>query len=150
MSIAIAHGLYTWKLTYEDGSERIALGSSLDTLITGSTPIIAAQRGPAFTGDGPPPVVSALVPDTAALGSPDFTLHVQGSFFQDGDQIIWNGSPEPTTFVSPTELTTGVNMATAMVAMTIPVSVRPLAGPDSASLDFTLTEQIAEGGRRRA
>lgn len=149
MSLTIAQGLYTWKLTYEDGSQRIVVGSSLHTLITGSTPVVAAQRGPAITGDGPPPVVQTLTPDTAALGSPDFTLHVQGLNFHDGDQIIWNGSPEATVFVSETELTTGVNMATAIVAMTIPVGVRSLTGQDSNSLDFTLTDAVVEGGRRR-
>ena len=46
-----------------------------------------------------------------------------GEGFTPETEIVWNGSPEPTTYVSQTELTTGVNMATAEVAMTIPVAV---------------------------
>src|SRR5678816_2221276 len=56
------------------------------------------------------PTTTALVPSSAKLGDPSFTLHVQGTGFVPGSVILWNGSPEPTTFVSATELTTLVNM----------------------------------------
>jgi hypothetical protein len=88
------------------------------------------------------PTVSALVPSTAALGAPSFTLHVQGAGFLPGAVILWNGSPEPTTFVSASELTTLVNMATAQVAIPIPVAVQ-IAGLVTNSLTFTLTATAA-------
>jgi hypothetical protein len=97
----------------------------------------------------PPPVgisvasVKKLVPESAALGSPSFTLAVRGTGFVDGDVILWNNSPEPTTFVSKTELTTGVNMETAQVAMAIPVSVQNASGEVTNALPFTLTEAVA-------
>ena len=70
-------------------------------------------------GDAPaPPVVTALEPDTAVLGTPSFTIHVHGTGFTAASVIVWNGSDELTTVVSATEVTTGVNMATASVAMT--------------------------------
>src|SRR5262245_49995622 len=72
----------------------------------------------------PPPAVSAIDPSTAALGSPSFTLHVLGTGFFPNAVILWNGSPEQTTVVSATELTTTVNMASAEVAMEIPVAVQ--------------------------
>jgi hypothetical protein len=84
------------------------------------------------------PVVTALVPPSAVLGSANFTLHVQGTNFTPGARILWNGAPEPTTFVSPTELTTGVNMATAQVAMPIPVSVEIPDVLVTNALTFTL------------
>jgi hypothetical protein len=52
--------------------------------------------------------------------------------------ILWNGSPEATTVVSDTELTTEVNMATAEVAMAIPVAVQTLSGQVSNTLTFDL------------
>jgi hypothetical protein len=85
------------------------------------------------------PVLTSLVPASAALGSPSFTLHVRGTGFQPTDIIVWNGSPEPTTFVSATELTTGVNMATAVVAIPIPIQVQTSGGVVSNTLTFTLT-----------
>jgi hypothetical protein len=70
------------------------------------------------------PAVASLVPASAKLGDPNFTLRVLGTKFSAQSVILWNGSPEPTTFVSATEVTTAVNMATAQVAMPIPVKVR--------------------------
>lgn len=84
------------------------------------------------------PTLTALQPAAATLGSPDFTLSVLGEGFLPTDVILWNGSPEPTTFVSPTALTTGVNMATAQVAMPIPIEVATVDGLVSNTLIFTL------------
>jgi hypothetical protein len=123
MATKIAHGLYAWTLTLEDGTVRQMLASSLA----------------AVTDATPPPVLSSLVPATAAIGDPNFTLQVVGTGFQPSDVILWNGAPEPTTFVSATELTTGVNMATAQAAITLPVSVHTILGEISNVLDFTLT-----------
>jgi len=86
-----------------------------------------------------PPVVNSLNPSSAALGSPSFVLHVMGTGFDPASVIVWNGSNEPTTFVSPTEVTTSVNMSTAEVAMPIPVAVRNPDGVTSAAKTFTLT-----------
>src|SRR4029453_16429414 len=72
----------------------------------------------------PAPVVAALEPDTAALGDPSFTVRVLGTDFAADAVIVWNGGDEVTTYVSATELTTGVNMATVTVAIAVPVAVR--------------------------
>jgi hypothetical protein len=136
-TVHLAQGLYAWKLQYEDGSERVVLGSSLNTLISGATPIVSAIRGSA-AAEEQAPVVDSLVPASAQLGDPDFTLHVHGSNFNPGAVIVWNGGEEPTTYVSETELTTDVNMATATVAGAYPVFVRAISRQESNSLDFTL------------
>ena|SRR6188768_3113607 len=88
------------------------------------------------------PVVSSLSPNTAALGSESFTLHVHGENFDAQSQIVWNGGLEPTVFVSATELTTGVNMGTAQVAVDIPVQVQSIEGALSNSVLFTLTPEV--------
>lgn len=84
-------------------------------------------------------ILTALVPDTVALGEPDFTLSVEGTGFTPASEILWNGSPEPTTFVSETEVTTGVNMATAGVAIEIPVAVKTGEAVSNV-LPFMITE----------
>ena len=96
----------------------------------------------------PAPVVTALEPDTAVLGSPSFVLHVWGTAFGLDAVILWNGAPEPTTVVSETELTTIVDMSTAIVAITLPVAVRQ-GGVDSNALDFTLTDAGAATAVRK-
>jgi hypothetical protein len=85
------------------------------------------------------PVLQSLDPPTAALGTPSFTLHVHGVGFAPDDVILWNGGAEATTFVSPTEVTTGVNMDTAAYAVPIPVEVAGAGGVSNA-LTFTFTE----------
>jgi IPT/TIG domain len=87
-----------------------------------------------------PPVLSALSPAQAALGDPSFTLSVQGSNFDDGAVIVWNGSDEATTFVSATEVTTEVDMATATTATAIPVQVKNLDLALSNTLQFQLVD----------
>lgn len=138
MGISVTDSLHVWNITLESGETRTALGSSLQAVIGNAPNVVSVTRGAVFT-PGPAPVVSSLVPATAALGAASFTLHVHGTDFREGAQILWNGTPEVTTFVSATELTTGVNMASATVAAEIPVAVRSLAGQESNSLPFALT-----------
>jgi hypothetical protein len=88
----------------------------------------------------PPPVVTALAPDMAVLGQASFTLHVLGTGFDAGSVIVFNGYDEPTTVVSPTEVTTGVNMAVwTAPSLPLPVVVRNADGQVSESLPFTFT-----------
>jgi hypothetical protein len=96
-----------------------------------------------------PPVIDSLEPNTAALGSPSFTLHVKGSGFREDSKVSWNGSEEPTTFVSATELTTEVDMSTAEAAVALPVLVRN-ADADSNTVVFTLTNGAARGAKGKA
>jgi hypothetical protein len=101
---------------------------------------LALGEGWSATPIAAPPVVTALEPDTVALGAPSFTIRVVGAGFAPDAVIVWNGSDEVTTVVSATEVTTGVNMATATVAVSVPVAVRNGDGLVSNALDFTFTE----------
>ena len=85
------------------------------------------------------PVVGLLNPSSATIGDASFTLRVVGTGFDAQSQIIWNGSPEPTTYVSATELTTLVNMETATTPAAIPVSVYSGMSVMSNVLTFTLS-----------
>jgi len=139
MNLFLADGLYPWSLTLADGQTRTIMASSLRAALAGvlPSPVVAATRG-AAGATLPPPTVGSLNPTSAKLGDPNFTLHVLGTNFGPGAVIVWNGSPEPTTRVSATELTTLVNMTTAQVAMPIPVSVRSAYGEESNAVTFTI------------
>lgn len=103
-----------------------------------------AREEPAPTA---PPILGALVPETAPIGAPSFTLHVVGtavSPFKAGDVIVFNGFDEPTTFVSATELTTGVNMDVWLnPSAPLPVKVKTSTGAFSNELFFTFTASPA-------
>jgi hypothetical protein len=141
--VSIADSLYTWTLTFADGSTRTVLGSSMQTVIGGifPSPVTSAVRGPAFdiNTDGPPPTVASLNPATAKIGDPSFTLHVIGTGFKPGVIIVFAGMDEPTTFVSPTEVTTLVDMSYWHGPDALPVSVRSLAGVESNAVTFAMT-----------
>lgn len=89
------------------------------------------------------PLVSALTPGSAVIGDPSFDIHVHGVNFTPESKIIFNGFEEPTTFVSATELTTGVNMDVWLAAATVPVSVQNGDGVISNAQNFTFTDVAA-------
>jgi len=140
-TFAVSEGLYVWTITLLGGEVRTCIGSSLATLINGSLPVISAVRGAAFDPAAvPAPVVTSLTPATAVVGAPNFTLSVKGTGFVPGSRIVFNGFEEPTTYVSATELTTGVNMAVwTAPSAPLPVAVRALDGEMSNAMNFTFT-----------
>jgi hypothetical protein len=96
----------------------------------------------------PPPTLTALDPATAAVGAPSFTLHVRGTGFLPGAVIVFAGHDEPTTLVSSSEVTTGVNMALWVGPDAVPVAVRNADGQVTAEQSFTFTGAALEGTSR--
>lgn len=80
------------------------------------------------------PVLTSIEPSGAVIGSPSFDIHVMGTGFTPASIIMFNGLPEPTTFVSETELTTGINMPLWTAPATVPVGV-----DGSETVDFTFS-----------
>jgi|SRR5436190_408140 hypothetical protein len=96
------------------------------------------------SGPAIPPIVSSLSPNTVVIGSPTFDIHVMGSGFVAGSVIMFNGIEEPTTVVSPTELTTGVNMPLWTAEAEVPVTVLNPDGVLSDPLTFSFTAAAAQ------
>jgi len=73
----------------------------------------------------PGPVITSLSPSTAAAGSGDFTLTVNGTGFSGGATVQWNGTALTTTFVSATQLTAAVpgSLVASVGTATVKVSV---------------------------
>lgn len=67
-----------------------------------------------FTVTGTPVTINYLLPSSATVGSPGFTLFVTGSGFVSGSAVRWNSNPLATTFSSPTQLT--ANVPAALIA----------------------------------
>jgi hypothetical protein len=122
-----------WAYSPTDPAQVVSSDAEAQALGAGWSPIpLGAEPLPA--------VLTALDPPTAAIGVPSFTLHVYGTGFLTGAVIVFNGYDEPTTIVSATELTTGVNMAVwAAPSLPLPVTVRQGVLVSNA-LDFTFTE----------
>ena len=90
------------------------------------------------------PVIEALDPDEADAGDvEDIVMHVHGTGFTSESVITFNGLDEPTTFVSETEVTTGVKPSLFVVPAICPVTVRN-GTLESEALEFEFLDVEAE------
>lgn len=105
----------------------------LPTFVAGSITLVGANN--------PFPVLTSLLPDTTAAGSPAFTLTVNGSNFINGSVVQWNGQPRTTTFINSTQLTASIPASDVLTAgqATITVFNPAPGGGLSAPLVFTIT-----------
>ena len=83
------------------------------------------------------PTLTALSPQTAAIGGAALTVTATGTGFTADSVVVVGGTDSATTFVSDTSLTTQIDPATA-TAGDVPVLVRAPAG-ETAPLNFTFT-----------
>ncbi len=102
-----------------------------------------AATSPAITVDAsvnPPPSVTALTPSRVPVGSPAFTLTVDGSGFVTGSVVRWNGADRATTFIGASRLTAAISAADVAALGTAQVTVFTPApgGGTSAALTFTI------------
>jgi hypothetical protein len=78
-----------------------------------------------------------LNPNTILLGSPSFDIIVHGTGFDSNSKIVFNGFEEPTTFISSTEVSTGVDMDVWVAPAVVPVGVMDSHGSLSNTINFT-------------
>jgi outer membrane protein assembly factor BamB len=78
---------------------------------------------------GPDPIVSSLAPNSTIVGSPDFTLTVNGANFTIASVVLWGGTPVPTTLVSPSQITASISASQIASIGTTPVSVQAYSNP---------------------
>jgi len=95
---------------------------------------------------GPPPppppgspTITALTPNSAAAGSPAFTLTVTGTNFVSGETVKWNGNPRSTTFVSSTQISAAIPATDVATAGTAQIIVVDPEGATSNAATFTVT-----------
>ena len=84
-----------------------------------------------YLGDrvNPPtaPVLNSLSPNSATVGAATLTMTVNGANFDSDAEVLWNGSPIATTFVSSTQVTASINASLLTTAGTRTVQVRNVA-----------------------
>jgi hypothetical protein len=94
------------------------------------------------------PSITALAPNSTAVGGAAFTLTVNGSNFASGAAVYWSGTSRTTTFVSSSKLTADITAADISTAQTVLVYVKNpggtgiymnQGGQSSASVNFTIT-----------
>jgi len=98
-----------------------AIGGTIGSIVTGK------------------PTLSSLSPSTAVHGGADFTLNCIGTNFTTACVIVFNGGEEPTTFVSPTSVTTLVKPSLVSAAIVVPVQVVKGGVLGSETRNFTFT-----------
>jgi hypothetical protein len=117
-----------------DGTQIVTvIGPGKIDVVSDDAPIIGTVEAP---------TISALEPDTAALGDPDVDMVVTGTGFNEMSKIVFNGNDEPTKLLSDTEVSTTIKPSLFTVAEALPVSVRTgsmVGGP----LPFTFTDAAA-------
>jgi hypothetical protein len=96
-----------------------------------------------------PAVVSSLDPETAVAGDPtDITMTVTGSGFTAASVIVFDGLDEPTTLISPTQVSTGVKPSLFVVPADCLVGVRNAAGMSN-ELVFSFTSAAGRSSAAR-
>jgi hypothetical protein len=117
-------------------SEIASVGTAQVTVFT-PTPGGGASNAIAFSIVGP--TISGLVPSsTPDCSTTGLTLAVNGTNFVTGLVVNWNGSPRPTTFVSPTQLTATISATDTAFPGTAAVTVSSSTTTSAAST-FTMT-----------
>ncbi|MFN0086161.1 MAG: IPT/TIG domain-containing protein [Blastocatellia bacterium] len=94
-----------------------------------------------ITPPNPVPSLSGLAPTSASVGSPAFTLTLNGSGFIQGSVVNWNGSPRQTTFFSATQIFAQITAADLANATSASITVTNPApgGGTSNALSFGVT-----------
>jgi hypothetical protein len=87
---------------------------------------------------GPVPQILSLTPPSATAGGPAFTLAVFGFGFLSGATLMWNGSPVPTTFHSPTDLSATVPASLIVAPGSASLAVVNPGGAASTAFTFTV------------
>jgi CSLREA domain-containing protein len=118
------------------------LGAVLTTDQRGAARPVGAACDVGATEAGATPTLTALSPGTAAIGSPTFSLTVDGTNFIEGTVALWNGSPRATTVLSSTQLSVTIPAGdlTATEVVTVAARYTTLTDTLSNALPFTVTK----------
>jgi hypothetical protein len=104
--------------------------------------------GSSSGGPPPPPVsnatLSSISPIVATAGSPGFTLTANGTGFTQTSQVVFNSTPETTSFVNSSQLTAAVSASDIAQASPVggyPVTVKTGTQTTSA-VDFFVVPSV--------
>jgi outer membrane protein assembly factor BamB len=121
-------------VTPEEGSVTVESSNQQYAQVSGSVTLLVLAPGP-------DPTVTSLAPSSAIVGSPGFTLTVNGANFTIGSAVLWGGTPLTTFLVSPSQLTASISASQLTAIGTTPVSVQAYSNPNapiSNAVNFTV------------
>lgn len=99
--------------------------------------------GPSSQVPLPQPTLTSVAPNTAALDDADITGIFTGTNFTEDSIIVWNGVDEPTTLISPTQVSTIIKPSVVTSPYTAKAAVRNGA-KITATVDFVFTEPLPD------
>ena len=82
--------------------------TTFDVTVFNPTPGGGESNARTFTVENDVPTITTLSPSSRMEGSSAFTLTVTGTNFVAGSEVLWNGNPLTTTWVSATRVTAAV------------------------------------------
>ncbi|MFZ0581744.1 MAG: IPT/TIG domain-containing protein [Candidatus Acidiferrales bacterium] len=137
--------------TYASSTSLTAQIPSSDLSSTGTASVTVQNPAPGggtssavtFTISAPPnptPTATSISPSSGTVGGAAFMLTVTGTQFISSSQVLWNGSPATTTYVSSTSLTAQIpasDLSSAGMA-TVAVQNPTPGGGTSGNLTFTI------------
>ncbi len=107
--------------------------------IAGPIPEGIEPPSPPDPEPGEEPTITSLDPATAVLGSADITMIVNGTNFTNSSVIHFSDQDEPTTFISDTQISTGVKPSLGWGAVSVPVTVKQ-GSYETDPVQFTFSE----------
>jgi outer membrane protein assembly factor BamB len=142
----------TWKgsplsTTWVNSTRLAATVPDAGLAASGSAQVAVSDGAGGTTGNLPftiqPPAlaITTLTPARVQEGVPGLTLSLQGCQFVPSSLVQWNGSPRPTTFLSPSRLTAQISTADLASPGTQAVTVANPAdqGGTSAAVSLVVT-----------
>ena len=103
---------------------------------------------PGSGGSETKPEIEALDPDEIEMGAADTVLHVHGSGFTEQSVIHFAGHDEPTSFVSESEITTGLKPSLWQEAVVVECTVKN-GNQESEPVEFEFLEADAPAASRQ-
>jgi hypothetical protein len=110
--------------------------------------LTACGGGSSGVMSNPTPKIASISPNSATRGGPAFELTVNGGNFVSGATVQWNGTVQPTTFVSGTQLTAQIpadDIAVAGTQNVIVFNPSPGGGTSNA-VPFNIPCVLASAG----
>jgi hypothetical protein len=117
-----------------------AVGGNYPVVVTNPAPGGGASNSGNFTVNNPTPQIASLSPATLATGSPATVITVSGTNFVATSQILLNGSPMATTYVSSSELTAAI--PASILASGSSVSVAVVSAPPGGGTTSAVALQL--------
>ena len=134
------------QLSAQVGAELLNSAAVVQITTRSPAPASFVSNAASFVVEALPPVISGLSPDVIASGGSELTLTVNGSNFAPSAQVLWDGQPLATQFVSASQLTAQVPAELITNGQTVGVAVRNQLPDERISAAVPLTVQL--GGRQ--